>query len=271
MMKIGIIDYYVSEWHANHYPAWLDKAAKELGLEVEVTAAWAETEVSPVDGVTTDAWCEKMGVCRAESIESLCESCDAILILAPSNPEKHLPYAKRVLPYGKPTFIDKTFAPDLATAQEILALARRCKTPIFSSSALRYAEELTNIESPRNLIVTAGGSNAEEYLVHPLEMTVCLMDGPFENVCVDRQGNQLFCHALAADGRHVTVVFAERLPYMLATEDGEGKTGYAAIKSDFFGGLMKAILRFFETRIPPFDPKQTLEIMQLREGILSSL
>ena len=26
MKKIGFVDYYLSEWHANNYPAWIEEA-----------------------------------------------------------------------------------------------------------------------------------------------------------------------------------------------------------------------------------------------------
>ena len=38
MKKIGFVDYYISEWHANNYPAWIDA----LGCDYKVTHAWAE-------------------------------------------------------------------------------------------------------------------------------------------------------------------------------------------------------------------------------------
>lgn len=34
-MKIGFVDYYIAEWHANNYPAWFAAASKELGADVE--------------------------------------------------------------------------------------------------------------------------------------------------------------------------------------------------------------------------------------------
>ena len=60
-----------------------------------------------------------MANAATHSIEELCEKSDNILILAPANPETHLKYAKIALSYGKTTYIDKTFAPDLKTAKEI--------------------------------------------------------------------------------------------------------------------------------------------------------
>ena len=269
MLKIGIVDYYMSEWHANNYPAWLIKAGEELGIEAAVTMAWAEREDSPRDGVTTDEWCAKNNAERAESIEALCEACDAIMILAPADPDKHLGYAKAVLPFGKPTFIDKTFAENLEMAKQIVALAEQYGTPFFSSSALRFAEELKNFTDVQNVILTAGGRSPEEYLVHPLEMAVLLLDDPVERVSVVRQGEQLLCSTETAQGKHASVVFAEKLPYTLTVEDSAGG-GYAAIRSDYFGGLMKAILRFFAEGDCPVDVAQTLEIMRVRDMLLNA-
>ena len=84
MKRIGFVDYYISEWHANNYPAWI----KAANPEFEVTHAWAELDVSPVDGITTAQWCDKFSVTQCNTIEDLCKSCDFIMILAPSNPEK---------------------------------------------------------------------------------------------------------------------------------------------------------------------------------------
>ena len=167
MKKIGFVDFFISEWHANNYPAWIDNAAKELGEDYKVCYAWAEDYVSPVDSVNTDEWCEKFGVERCATIEELCEKSDYIVVLSPSNPEKHLAYAKAVLPYGKPTYIDKTFACNCAEAEEIFAIAEKYGTPFFSTSALRYATELEGICPEKTLDITGGGRLFSEYCIAP--------------------------------------------------------------------------------------------------------
>ena len=116
MKKIGFIDCYLSNWHANNYPAWIRESCEERGLEYELAYAWAEVEVSPRDNKTTDQWCAENNVVRCNSIEEICEKSDVLFILAPTNPEKHLEYAKIALKYGKRTYIDKTFAPNYAEA-----------------------------------------------------------------------------------------------------------------------------------------------------------
>ena len=39
MKTIGFIDYYVSEWHANHYPIWIRELASKTGREYTVKYA----------------------------------------------------------------------------------------------------------------------------------------------------------------------------------------------------------------------------------------
>ena len=56
-MKLGFIDYYLDEWHANHYPTLLRELS---GGEIEVAYAYAETDAP--NGLTTDAWCQKNNV-----------------------------------------------------------------------------------------------------------------------------------------------------------------------------------------------------------------
>ena len=158
MKKIGFVDFYISEWHANNYPAWIKEESKKSSLDYEVAYFWAEQDVSPVDNVTSDEWSKTMGITRLDTIEELCEKSDVIVILAPSNPEKHLEYAKKVLPYKKRTYIDKTFAPDTDTTKEIFAIADKYSTPFFSTSALRYAEELNEFSNVKNLIIAGGVS-----------------------------------------------------------------------------------------------------------------
>ena len=118
-MKIGFIDYYLDEWHANNYPEWIKEAS---GGEMTVEYAFAET-ASPHTGVTTEEWCSRTGITQVGSIEELVEKSDAIIVLSPDNCERHEMLSRLPLLSGKPVYIDKTFAPDLDTAKRIFALA----------------------------------------------------------------------------------------------------------------------------------------------------
>ena len=78
MIKVGFIDYYLDEWHANNYVHMLRDYSNG---EVEAVYAWAEID-SPEDGLTTDAWCEKYGLTRMMTQEELIEKSDVLLVLA---------------------------------------------------------------------------------------------------------------------------------------------------------------------------------------------
>ena len=266
MKKIGFVDYYLSEWHANHYPAWMAEACEQAGLSYKVAYAWAELDVSPVDGVTTEAWCEAYGAERCETLDELCRKSDVIVILAPSDPDRHLVYAETVLSYGKPTYIDKTFAPDLATAEKIFELAKIHGTPFFSTSALRYAEELGACENCRRITVTGGGSSVEEYIVHQAEMVVKKLGVGARQIRAEQIGGQIFFRVCYGDDRGAVMLFAPAMPYTAYMEGDNAK--HRAMKSPFFAHLIADILRFFEEGTVSFDVAETLEVMKLREGAI---
>ena len=270
MKKIGFVDYYISEWHANNYPAWIKQANQKLGTDYEVAYAWAEQDLSPVYNETTDEWCAKMGVSRCNTIAELCEKSDVIIVLAPSAPEKHLGYAREVLPFRKCTYIDKTFAPDFATAKEIFEIAEKYGTPFFSTSALRFADELDTLKGATDLIITGGGGNFAEYIIHTVEMAVKLLDNPVKKVKVENVGEQRVCRAETENGSNAVIIYSPCEGFSINAKTENGEYTHIDINSEFFVNLIANIIKFFETGILPFDTKQTLEVMRLRTALLNA-
>lgn len=275
MKKIGFIDYYLSEWHANNYPAWIDKVCEKLGLDYKVCYAYGELEVSPVDSVTGAQWCEKFGIEKCESIEEVCEKSDVLLILCPSNPEKHLEYAKKVLPYGKRTYIDKTFTPSFKQAQEIFELGEKYGTQFFSTSALRYAKELSDFSvlgKNKVFFISGCGSSFEEYSVHQVEMLIKLTNSKCTKVEATKQNGDktMFCTVYFENGDIGNLVYAPTLPFMVSGQD-ETKPGLTrTIASGYFDGLIEDIVNFYETGNLSFEAWQTLECMKIREMLLNA-
>ena len=269
MKKIGFVDYYISEWHANNYPAWIERIAADMGVEYKIAYAWAEMDVSPVDGKSTAEWCEKFGAEKCITIDELCEKSDVIVILSPSNPETHLRYAEAVLKYGKRTYIDKTFAPDSATAKEIFALGEKYGAPFFSTSALRYATELDAVDAPDSILLTGGGSNLPEYFIHLGEMAVKKM-GAFESVKATANGTQWIIKAKTASGKDATMIWGASMPYN-AYMTKDGRETWKSLKSPFFDGLIADMLSFFETGKVSFETSETLDVMALRDAALKAV
>ncbi|MGN1094463.1 MAG: hypothetical protein ACI4SC_05730 [Candidatus Neoclostridium sp.] len=269
MKKIGFIDYYLDEWHANNYPAWIKAANEQLGEDFALCFAWGE-KASP-EGVTGGEWCKKYAVEPCESIEEACEKADFLFILAPSDPEKHLLYAEKAFAYKKPTYIDKTFASDLAEAKKIFALGKKYGVPFFSTSALRYGTELDDIVGSRSVLVTGGGRSIEEYCVHQIEMLVSVLKAKPQRVKTERQGeNQYVVSVECEGGKTGSFIYSNSLPFTVCAEK-EGKDCYKPINSDYFARLIKEILRFFVSGKPPFDGEQTLWAMAIREKALEGV
>lgn len=262
MKKIGFADYYISEWHANNYPEWIKAAAEKAGDDFVLSYAWAELDSSPEDGVSTAEWCAKYGVEQCSDIAELCTKSDYIIVLSPSNPEKHLEYAREVFKFGKRTYIDKTFAPDYATAKEIFALAESGGVTFFSSSALRFADELAAFRPTSSLSVFGGGRSLEEYIIHQVEMAVKIQGTGADSVTVyGAEGGGFRVEISYPDARRATLNYNDANSFSVA--DGEE---CANIDSPFFENLISDILRFFKSGAVSFDTNETLEVMKIREA-----
>ena len=271
MKKIGIIDYFIDEWHSNTYLGLFEKASQALGVEYKVVYGYAEVEQ---DGkMHTDDWCAKNNVIRCNTIEELCEKSDNILILAPANPETHLRYAKAALKYGKTTYIDKTFAPDLETAKAIFAVAEKYNTKIFTSSALRYAEEIADYTDVKNVMIKGGGRSLEEYIIHQIEMAVKLTKGEQAKLAHVFSGDKQSTIVLEYAGRTVTLSYSNSgWGFSVDVETDKANCEYKNVeKGTEFYRLVESIVKFFETNEEPFDKKETLAVLAIRDAIMKGI
>ncbi len=271
MKTIGFIDYYIDEWHANNYPRLINEICKDTGMDFCVKYVWTEEDLPPHGGKSTDEWCIDHGCEKCETIEELCEKSDYILMLSPSNPEKHAKYAKKVLRYKKNTYIDKTFASDFSEAKEIFNIAEKYGTRIFSSSALRYADELDGFSEVKNIVTTGGGGNLPEYIIHQIEMAQKVLAEKPLAVKVEKQGIQYICSAVFGNEKKACMIYSPSMPFTACGETTAGHDIFRTINSDCFKNLMADILRFYETGEPSFDTSQTLDVMKLRTGIINGL
>ncbi len=271
MKKIGIIDYYIDEWHANTYIELFERANKEMNLDYRLSYVWAELDHFG-DGLPTAEWCKKNHMEQCASIAELCEKSDNILILAPSDPQTHLGFAREALKCGKTTYIDKTFADSVESAKEIFALSEKYGAKIFSTSALRYAKDIEDLENIESLIITGGGRSLQEYVIHQIEMAVKL-------VGTDATELRLFnrdCQATVVidfAGKPVTLNWSTgAMPFCVNAQiHGKDECEYRPINDDdFFYGLVKDIYNFFETDKFPFDSEETVTAIAIRDAILKA-
>lgn len=270
MKKIGFIDYFLDEWHANNYPEWIRENCSSMKRECGLSYAWAG--VDRPGGLDTAAWCAKYNVVALASIEELVEKSDYIIVLSPDNPEQHEKLSRIPLMSGKPVYIDKTFSPDLASGIRMFDLAEKYATPMFSSSALRFAKEFSSYpdsivnRSSLEYVATQGPGRFENYSVHQLEMIVTLMGTGVNRI--KRQSTNHTCTLILeyADGRKASMVQVQEVPFQASLQLTNGKGIYINQCSDIFPRLIDTMLDFFENGKTPVPKDETLEIMALLEA-----
>ena len=266
-MKLGFIDYYLDEWHANNYPQWIREAS---GGELEVAFAWAKAD-SPRGGLTTAEWCSRHGVTRCETMEELIEVSDGLIVLSPDNCELHEELCQLPLRSGKPCYVDKTFAPDKACAERIFAIASQSGTPCWSTSALRFADEYR--DAGRELLAAAfwGPNDFETYSIHQLEPLMMLMGAPARRVMAMKAEGWYQLSVEFADGRCGSVTgYSHGSPFMSNLQYRE-ESRLIEVKSDFFHRFILALVEFFRTGQAPVPPEETVRIMAVREAGLKAL
>ena len=65
------------------------------------------------------------------------------------------------------------------------------------------------------------------------------------------------------------MIFSHSSPFIINADTTNGESIHKNIQSDFFKGLIADILKFFENGVLPFDSNQTLEVMTMRDALIS--
>ena len=267
-MKLGLVDYFLDEFHANYYPEWIKEASGG-----EITAVYAYAEInSPKGGLTTDEWCAKYGIERVSSIEELVEKSDGIIVLSPDNPERHEELCRLPLQSGKPVYVDKTFAETKEIAERIFAAAVKHGTPCYSSSALRYATEYADIDrSQIENIVSRGPGSVETYTIHQLEPIIALMGPDIARVVFTGTKKWPAYVCEFADGRKASVSHhSYECPFGMAIDFKDGTTKVIEVKSDFFKNFIAEMVDFFRTGKIKVPHEETIAVIASIEAAVKA-
>jgi len=274
-LRLGIIGTDTS--HATAFATLLN-GGKVPGAKIVAAykggSADVESSRTRVDKFT-DELHTKFGVEMVNDIPALANKVDGILLLSVDG-RVHLPQFKAALAAKKPVFIDKPLASTLADAREIARLAKDANVPWFSASSLRWSEIVSSVEGPGILgAMTWGPGPFEEhhqlelswYAIHPIEILFTLMGPGCEEVtriagadsdeitCKWKDGRLGTVRALRPYGTYGAVVFRK---------DGV-KVSPSKPHTDY-EGLVREIVKFFETGKPPVSNADTLEIFAFMDA-----
>jgi hypothetical protein len=271
--KIGFIDYYLDEWHANQYVKWIHDPAR--GGKHQVSYAWAE--IDRPGGISTADWCRNNNVQQAASIEELVEKCDSIVVLSPDNPEMHVSLSEIPLASGKPVYIDKTFALDVHSAAQMFDRAAKYHTPMYSTSALRYAVELAEYKGPGTLgkdialVAAHGPGQFGNYSIHQIEMVVMSIGLGAKRAICTVSGNSPMVTYDYGDGRRSVVHCMPWAGFGLEVLAQNGEGASLSIEKDFWPSFIDNLLAFFDTKQPAVPKEETLEAVAMVETGLKAI
>lgn len=270
MKKVGFIDYYLDEWHANNYPEFLKNRSNG---EYQVCFAYGQID-SPIGGMTNKEWSEKYGILLCDTAEEVIEKSDVLIVLSPDNPEMHEELCELPLESGKLVYIDKTFAPDRATAVRIFDYADKHNTKCYSSSALGFSSELDEIDiTDIDTIFSEGPGPFKIYVIHQLEMIVRLMNCRATKVMYT--GNEAHPALVIEfeDGRLCHLIHREddAHSFQLTIADKNNDARKITIESDYFGLFIDALIKFFDCGVVPVEHKRTIEVIGIREVAMKAM
>ncbi|MGI5851553.1 MAG: hypothetical protein GX340_07305 [Clostridiales bacterium] len=260
MKKVGFIDYFLDEWHANNYPDMIKNASKG---EMIVTHAYGKVDVPGKRDNKT--WCSEMGIIHCKTIEQVVEETDYIIVLSPDNPEMHEELCQIPLKSGKPVYVDKTFAPTKQIAIGLFDLAKEHSTPLFSSSALRYSREVMELEKGDiDFITSVGPGEMENYLIHQVEPMVMLMDSPAIRLMYTGT-SQTPCLVIDFDNdkRGVISILVEDCSFSSFIRYKSGEVAVIPEATGFFDRFIIDMVEFFRTGKSKVPDTQTIEIINI--------
>jgi hypothetical protein len=266
--RIGFVDEDLDNFHANTYLAAIRGPLASRGFEV--AGATSRRQSSGV------RWCAENDVRYFHSVAELGSEVDCFAVLAPSNPESHWGLCEQALPHGKATFVDKTFAPDEATAHKIFELADRFGAPIQTTSALRTSniqQRLRALPEPlESLLISAGGSTFAEYGIHPVELAVsCLGAEALDMACFGSARHPGMVIRFSGE-RTAVIDFCEGsdIPFGVTLATRSQSEHLEIDFSNLFVAAAAAILDFFEADAPLIDRRESLLVRRILDEVQSA-
>ena len=189
-------------------------------------------------------------------------------MLSPDHPQYHETLAQIPLKSGKPTYVDKTFAPDHATALRLFELAAEHGTPMYSSSALRFATEYAEADRAGiKAIASWGPGSFENYSIHQIEPIVSFMGPAAKRVMYIGTAETPALLIDYGDGRQATIHhLGDGCPFTMAVSHEAGQCPVLKPESDFFRLFIANLVEFFETGRSTVPSNETIAIMAIIES-----
>jgi hypothetical protein len=219
---------------------------------------------------------QKFGAKICDSIEEVASQVDAIMILNVDG-RPHLAEARRVFPFHKPVFVDKPMAGSLRDGIEIFRLARQNNVPCFSASSERFTSDITELRSAKigklRGVFSYGPAEIEPHVpdlfwygVHAVEKAYAIMGTGCETVVRTYTPDADVITGVWADGRVATVRGNRNTKYAFGITVFGSEAVVESKPADAYEGLVKQIIRFYQTGVAPVSHEDTIECLAFMEA-----
>lgn len=212
-----------------------------------------------------------------DSIEAVAERSDAIMLESVDG-RQHLEQFAKIAPYGKPVFIDKPLTTSVAEAREILRLSKEYDAPVFSASAIRYAQgiaELAAGEEAQGCVAYGPMPILDDfpgffwYGIHTADVIYSKMGRGCQTVSVTQTDDVDVVTGIWQDGRVATMYGYRFGGSSFGATVFAGKKvhqGIAQTDPPYYAMLLREIIPFLRTGEAPIAPEETLEIIAFLEA-----
>ena len=283
--KVGIIGLDTSHALAFTKIMNVDKDPGVAGFRMVAAYQWGSKDIVSSTNRYPKyiAEVQKMGVEVVPTIDELIAKVD-VVCLETNDGREHLWQAEKVFQAGKPVFIDKPIAHNLRDALKIYELGKKYDAKYFSASALRFSKvanaaragEYGKIRgaaliSPSPLEEQGTHNYYSWYGIHGFDPLVAIMGTGVDKVSCFRNDTDDVVNATWKDGRMGELRLMRKSwvysGYVLPEKPKDKKC--PVVVYDGYPGyepLLREIVKFFKTGVPPFPPEETLEVFALMEA-----
>lgn len=286
MLRLGIVD--MDSSHSIEFTRRFNRCGVDADQVVDgarVVLGYAgESLMSPerVPGFKKQVL--SCGVELVESLEEMIGRIDAVLVLSVCG-DAHLNRVRPFLEAGLPAYVDKPFACTLKDAAEMIDLAQRRGLTLFTSSSLRYSEELAQFRGTLpslgrlNGAVTWGPAKRHpgnpglfHYAIHAVELLYTVMGPGCEEVSCNWSEESEVVTGRWSDGRLGTVrgLRTGCTAYGGAVFCDAGIVPIPAGSRFAYRNLCRAIVESFESGKPAVPHETSLEIIRFILAALAS-
>jgi predicted dehydrogenase len=270
--RIGMIGLDTS--HVIAFTRLINDPQKNYGCRVVVGYPGGSPDIEASAGRVekyTNQLRDEYGLEIVDSIEELCRRVDGVMLESVDG-RPHLEQARPVIAAGKPLFIDKPMAGNLADVLEIFRLAKARNVPCWSSSSLRFGPGILGMRNHDEVGEVLGcdafGPCSLEphhpdlywYGIHGVEILFTIMGTGCQTVQRTQTNGYEFVVGVWEDGRVGTFrgLKTGKKDYgamVFGTKGIARSGGYEG-----YGHLVEEVVRFFKTGQIPVPAAETIEI-----------